>query len=140
MIVRRFGFLSEKCCDNCCGENISLVQSHIIYEISRRNDHSMQEIAGSLGIDTTTFSRQIKTLVEEGIVYKKSHPADNRVSILSLTDKGRNIEDKINSEMNSYLSTILGNLSDYERDSVIRSIKLLEEAMKNAENLCCPPK
>jgi DNA-binding MarR family transcriptional regulator len=138
MIVRRFGFLSEKCCENCCGENISLVQSHIIYEISRKDGSSMQEVAGALGIDITTFSRQIKTLVEQGVVSKTPHPNDNRVNILGLTAKGIEIESKINNEMVSYLNQILSNLSEYERDSVLRSIKLLDAAMKSAD--CCPPK
>ena len=140
MIVRRFGFLNEQCCENCCGEEISLLQSHILYEIKRQNDPSMQEVAGALGIDITTFSRQIKTLVDREIVKKTPHPNDNRVNILSLTEKGETMEINIDQEMNHYLSQILSHLSEYERESVIRSVKLLNDAMKKSESYCCPPK
>lgn len=140
MIVRRFGFLNEQCCENCCGEEISLLQSHILYEIKRQNDPSMQEVAGALGIDITTFSRQIKTLVDRELVKKTPHPNDNRINILSLTEKGETMEINIDQEMNHYLSQILSHLSEYERESVIRSVKLLNDAMKKSESYCCPPK
>ncbi|WP_099361131.1 MarR family winged helix-turn-helix transcriptional regulator [Fredinandcohnia onubensis] len=140
MVVRRFGFLNEQCCENCCGEEISLLQSHILYEIKRQNNPSMQEVAGALGIDITTFSRQIKTLVDREIVKKTPHPNDNRVNILSLTEKGETMEINIDQEMNHYLSQILSHLSEYERESVIRSVKLLNDAMKKSESYCCPPK
>jgi len=140
MIVRRFGFLNEQCCENCCGEEISLLQSHILYEIKRQNDPSMQEVAGALGIDITTFSRQIKTLVDRELVKKTPHPNDNRINILSLTEKGETMELNIDQEMNHYLSQILSHLSEYERESVIRSVKLLNDAMKKSESYCCPPK
>ena len=30
IFVRRFGLLSASCCDECCGEQVSMVQSHIL--------------------------------------------------------------------------------------------------------------
>ncbi|MGJ7921735.1 MarR family winged helix-turn-helix transcriptional regulator [Neobacillus sp. LXY-4] len=140
MIVRRFGFLNERCCEDCCGDDISLVQSHILYEISRQSSPSMQDVSNALGMDITTFSRQVKTLVERDLVKKTPHPNDNRVNLLSLTPKGTATEQNINNEMNNYLNSILSNLSDFERDTVIRSLYLLEETMRKSENKCCPPR
>lgn len=140
MIVRRFGLLNERCCEDCCGDDISLVQSHILYEISRQNSPSMQDVAGALGLDITTFSRQIKTLSERDLVKKTPHPNDNRVNLLSLTSKGEATEQKINQEMNHSLQQIFSPLSDFERETVIRSLFLLDEAMRKSESSCCPPK
>lgn len=140
MVVRRFGFLNDQCCENCCGQEVSTIQSHILYEVSRQTNPSMQDVAGALGLDITTFSRQVKTLVEKGLVKKTPHPNDHRVNILSLTDIGREIEYNINNEMNKYLNQILSHLSDYEKESVVRSISLLDDAMRKSENNCCSPK
>lgn len=140
MIVRRFGFLNERCCEDCCGDDISLVQSHILYEISRQTSPSMQDVANALGMDITTFSRQVKTLVERDLVKKTPHPNDNRVNLLSLTAKGTATEQNINNEMNNYLNSILFNLSDFERNTVIQSLYLLEETMSKSENKCCSPR
>lgn len=140
MVVRRFGFLNDQCCENCCGQEVTTMQSHILYEVSRQTDPSMQDVAGALGLDITTFSRQVKTLVEKDLIKKTPHPNDNRVNILSLTSKGKTVEENINNEMNNYLNQILSDLSDYEKESVVRSIKLLDDAMRKSENYCCSPK
>jgi DNA-binding MarR family transcriptional regulator len=138
LLSRRFGLLSENCCDNCCGQDISLVQSHIIYEIRRQHNPSMQDVANALAIDITTFSRQIKTLVEKGLVKKTTDPSDNRIHILSLTSVGESMDKQIDGEVNGYLEQILGQFSDFERQSVINSMNLLEKAMQKSD-ICCIP-
>lgn len=140
MIDRRFRFLTERCCEDCCGDDISIVQSHILYEILKQHEPSMQNVAGALGIDITTFSRQVKTLVERDLVKKTPHPNDNRVNLLTLTPKGKATEQLINQEMNTYLKDILSHLSEFERDTIIRSMQLLDEAMRKSEKYCCPPR
>lgn len=130
LIVRRFGFLNDQCCDSCCGEEVSPSQSHILFEVARQSNPSMQDVAKALGLDITTFSRQVKSLVERGYLKKTPHPSDNRVNLLSLTAKGESVEGNITREMNQYIRQILSHLSEYERESVIRSIQLLNEAMQ----------
>lgn len=140
LLSRNFGLLNEQCCDNCCGQEISLVQSHILYEINRQHNPSMQEIAGALGIDITTFSRQVKTLADKGIVKKTPHPADHRINILSLTPEGLGIENQINITVNAQLHSVLSMMSEFERETVIRSIKLFNDAMQKSALCCIPPK
>lgn len=140
MVVRRMGFLNEQSCERCCGQDVSVVQSHIIYEISRQYEPSMQDVAKELNLDITTFSRQVKSLVEKGLVKKNPHPKDNRVNILTLTDEGKELEANINNEMNSYLKQVLSHLSEYEKESVIRSIQLLNDALRKSVDYVGPSK
>jgi len=140
LLSRNFGLINEQCCDNCCGQEISLVQCHILNEINRQHHPSMQEIASALGMDITTFSRQIKTLVDKGLVKKTPHPADNRINILSLTPEGLEIENSINVTVNAQLNGVFSTMSEFERETVIRSIKLLNDAMQNTAFCCIPPR
>ncbi|MHB8057833.1 MAG: MarR family transcriptional regulator [Desulfuromonadaceae bacterium] len=68
LFTRRFGLLNASCCDECCGELISMAQSHILFEIRRAGTPAMQQIAEELGMDITTFSRQVKSLANSGLV------------------------------------------------------------------------
>lgn len=138
IMARRFGFLSENCCDNCCGQEISLIQSNILFEINNQHNPSIQNVSNALGVDITTFSRQVKSLVERGLVKKTPHPDDNRIQILSLTPDGESIHRNIDIQMNQNLYDALSHLSDFERESIFRSIKLLNEAMLKS-NSCCTP-
>jgi len=137
VMTRRFGLLNKNCCQ-VGGTEISVVQSHILYELFRRSKPSMQQVAETLGMDITTFSRQIQTLVKMELVVKSSLPEDKRVSQLSLTTQGKYVAAKIDEDMNQYLNEVFANMSDFERDMVLKSIQLLNEAMSKS-SVCCKP-
>lgn len=48
--------------------DLTLAHSHILYEINKHDQLSMQQTADLLGVDITTFSRQIQTLIKAGLV------------------------------------------------------------------------
>ncbi|MEX2415549.1 MAG: MarR family winged helix-turn-helix transcriptional regulator [Paenibacillaceae bacterium] len=138
LLIRRYGTLSEKCCDNCCDSGTTLIQSDILHEIKRQHNPSMQDIAYALGIDITTFSRQVKTLVERRFVKKTPDPQDNRIQILSLTPEGDILNSEIDKQVNDDLEQVLLQLSEFERQSVTSALHLLEKAMLQSY-VCCPP-
>lgn len=138
ILTRRFGLLNKSCC-NYNGLDISPVQSHILYEIKRQHLPSMQRIADTIGMDITTFSRQIQTLVSKELVKKSPDSNDRRVYLLSLTLDGEEVERQIDQQMNEYIADIFSHLSEYEKETVIRSIQLLNKAMLQSKSCCLPP-
>jgi DNA-binding MarR family transcriptional regulator len=137
IMTRRFGLLNKNCCQ-IGGTDISLVQSHILYEILLKDRPSMQQVADALGMDITTFSRQIQTLIKMELVKKSPLPDDRRVYVLSLTTQGNFIAASIDAQMNQYLNEVFSHMSDFEKDMVINSIKLLNDAMSKS-SVCCKP-
>lgn len=137
IMTRRLGLLNKNCCSTG-GIDISLVQSHILYEIDRQNQPSMQQVADALGIDITTFSRQIQTLGKLNLVKKTPSPEDGRVYLLNLTPEGKFIAETIDQQMNNYLNEVFNQMNEFERDTVVRSIQLLNSCMSKS-NLCCKP-
>src|SRR6266540_5327514 len=99
VFVRRFGLLNASCCEDCCGQEISLVQSHILFEIRRKGSPSIQQVADELGMDITTFSRQIKTLGGKKLIDRRMSPEDRRVSLLGLTTEGERVLTQIDRYM-----------------------------------------
>ncbi|HYS42674.1 MAG TPA: MarR family winged helix-turn-helix transcriptional regulator [Geobacteraceae bacterium] len=132
IFVRRFGLLNASCCDECCGEQVSMVQSHILFEVRRAGDPSMQRVAEELGMDITTFSRQVKGLEKKGLVSRRVSPDDRRVSLLGLTAAGRRVLEKIDHYMAGRLEMVFACMSDFERETVVRSLGLLNEAVAKA--------
>ena len=132
---RRFGFLNKNCCQ-AGGHDITLVQSHILYEISHQHSPSIQQVADALGTDITTFSRQVQSLIKMNLVMKKPYDRDRRISILSLTDEGEDVAASIDREMNDYLEEIFSQMSPDEKDMVLQSIRLLNEHMGKAKRCC----
>lgn len=137
IMARRFGLLNKNCCS--IGNNeISLIQSHILYEIARHNQPSMQQVADILGMDITTFSRQVQTLIKKSLVKKIALAEDRRVYILSLTVEGKFITGTIDQMMNDYLEEVFSFMNDFEKETVMRSLKLLNDSMLKSK-MCCTP-
>lgn len=130
---RRFVFLNKDCCQSG-GQAISLIQSHILYEINRQYEPSMQQIADTLGTDITTFSRQVQSLIKSKLVTKTPYVNDRRISILALTAEGKQVADDINQQMNQCFTDVFANMSEDEEEMVLRSIQLLNESMQNTSN------
>ncbi|MNZ88242.1 Multidrug resistance operon repressor [compost metagenome] len=138
-MTRRFGLLNKNCC-TIGGSDISPVQSHILYEVDRQHNPSMQQIAETLGTDITTFSRQIQSLIKMGLVKKTLDPSDRRISTLSLTVQGKFVATTIDQQMNTYLEEVFSYLSEFEKEMVIRSVQLMNEAMAKSDRCCRPIK
>ncbi|MCZ8539688.1 MarR family winged helix-turn-helix transcriptional regulator [Psychrobacillus psychrodurans] len=135
LLTRRFGLLNKNCCSIGVVE-ISTVQSHIIYEIDKQPESSMQQVAELLAMDITTFSRQIQNLIKMELVTKSASAQDKRVSLLALTVQGKFVATTIDESMNTYLEEVFSHMNEFERDTVLRSIELLNKAMSKS-SVCC---
>ncbi len=136
-MVKRFGLLNKNCC-TVDDVEISLVQSHILYEIDRREWPSMQQVADALATDLSTFSRQVQSLMKIGLVTKDPSSADKRISVLGLTEEGQKVALAIQKDMEAHLEEIFSHMTEFEQDMVLQSIKLLNEAMARS-SVCCKP-
>ncbi|TQR20661.1 MarR family winged helix-turn-helix transcriptional regulator [Psychrobacillus vulpis] len=137
VLTRRFGLLNKNCC-SIGAVDITSVQSHILYEIDKQTSPSMQQIAEAIAMDITTFSRQIQTLIKMELVKKTPSSTDKRVYILSLTVQGKFVATTIDESMNAYLEEVFSHMNEFEKETVIRSIKLLNQAMSKS-SVCCTP-
>ncbi|WP_433945161.1 MarR family winged helix-turn-helix transcriptional regulator [Paenibacillus sp. SN-8-1] len=139
IMTRRFGLLNKNCC-SVGGCDISPVQSHILYEVDRQHHPSMQQVADILGADITTFSRQVQSLVRMNLIKKTMEPSDRRVYTLSLTTEGKYVATTIDQQMQAYLDEVFSYMSEEEHQMVLKSIRLMNEAMAKSGNCCRPIK
>ncbi|MGK9250265.1 MarR family winged helix-turn-helix transcriptional regulator [Paenibacillus humicus] len=137
IMTRRFGLLNKSCC-SVGGNDISTVQSHILFEVDRQHNPSMQQIADALGTDITTFSRQIQSLINMNLVKKTTDLSDRRISTLTLTADGEYVAKTIDQQMNTFLDEVFSYMSEFEKDTIVRSIKLMNSAMAKSEKCCRP--
>ncbi|AIQ11910.1 MarR family winged helix-turn-helix transcriptional regulator [Paenibacillus durus] len=137
IMTRRLGLLNKDCC-SVGGSNLSLAQSHLLHEVERRNNPSMQQVAETLGTDVTTFSRQVQSLIKMDLVKKTPDPSDRRVFTLSLTEEGKRIAATIDQQMNSYLDEVFSYMTEFEKETVLRSVQLFNEAMGKSSRCCAP--
>lgn len=136
LLVRRFGVL-QKDGAQCCG--ISVVQSHILYELQKRPNISLNELSDILCIDTSTLSRQVHHLVETGMVNRLPDPNDRRYVVLSLTPIGEEQHKESAAYMETYISNVFDQIPVEKHEQVLESLQLVSEAMRHSADCCTPP-
>jgi DNA-binding MarR family transcriptional regulator len=68
-------------------------------------------------------------LLKMGLVKKSNNPADKRIHFLSLTEKGKQIADEIDTMIQENLMQMFSSMNEFERDTVIHSLKILTRSM-----------
>ncbi|GHO52230.1 MarR family winged helix-turn-helix transcriptional regulator [Ktedonobacter robiniae] len=61
----------------------------IMSELLHEREVSQAELQLRLGVDGAAITRQVKQLEREGYIARRANPNDNRVSLVSLTPRGR---------------------------------------------------
>ena len=63
--------------------------------VEQGNSPSATEVAGRLGIDPSTVSRQLRPLEEQGLVTRTVDKVDRRVTRLTVTAEGRRVLEQV---------------------------------------------
>jgi DNA-binding MarR family transcriptional regulator len=80
-------------------------------------------IAESVLSDPSTISRQVTTLVEQGLVAREPDPDDGRAWLLAITDSGRAVVEEKLRLRDEYLAGMTASWTDADRD---RFVELFE--------------
>ena len=131
ILTRKLGRL-EKSEASCCG--VSLTQCHVIVELGRAGSISVNYLANVLGLDKSTMSRTINSLVEQDLVSRETSPVDRRCLSIGLTGKGHMLYLNIENNMEQYYQAACASLPADKREQVLESLEIL---MKSLPDQCC---
>ena len=102
----------------------------VLILVEDRGTSTMAHVVRDGQIDKAQVSRAVKTLVEKGYLDSRTDPADHRQSLLSLTDAGRAVHDRIRPHMQARQRHLLRDLSE---EDVTRLYQMLDHLEKAAE-------
>jgi len=86
--------------------------------VSERGESRVSDLAQVLGVDTSTMSRHVKTLVRDGFLMRTADPVDRRSSRVALTPSGGEVLGVLRAARHRYFSELLGQWSAQERDAL----------------------
>ena len=85
----------------------------------------VSDLACSLELDLSTVSRQVRQLVDAGLVSRQSDPDDGRASLLALSPRGRGVLEAVKGARRSVLASSLGQWSREERCALAEAVRRL---------------
>jgi DNA-binding MarR family transcriptional regulator len=104
---------------------------------------SINGLAELVGLDATTVTRQVATMETEGLVRRKRHPQDRRVSLVELTALGRRRMDAVRAAREARITELVRDWSDDDRAAFGRLLGRFNESIRAhpavGELLTTPP-
>jgi Transcriptional regulators len=131
LLERKLGYLQDAQF-SCCG--ITLAQCHALVEIGRAESLSLNSLAELLDLDTSTMSRTVNNLVQSRLAKRTADKKDRRCVCIELSQKGKALFEKIETDRNTYYTRIYESIPEEKRKQVLESMRLLIDAIHEE---CC---
>ena len=116
-------------------QDLSVSGVHTIEAIGDGIGRSMSEIAVKLGVTVATVTVAVNRLVSKGYASRGSSDEDRRVVVASLTERGREIFDLHRKFHNDMVRYATKDLSDDERDILVRGLGKIKEFFERSAAL-----
>jgi DNA-binding MarR family transcriptional regulator len=102
-----------------------------VLEASKNGQNKISAISRIMLVPGANITGIAKRLEKDGFIIKKADPADERVTILEITPKGKRTLKNIEDEKDAWLELMLKNLSPNQKVELLDKVKLiLKNGMK----------
>ncbi|MCW8812133.1 MAG: MarR family transcriptional regulator, partial [Chlorobium sp.] len=97
---------------------------------SSEENPNNKEIAEKMNLSPSRITRIMDGLIEKGYMVREINNADRRNMILSLSRKGKNLTNKLNSAFIEIHGEILNEIEDSQHESLIVAMENLHKAIE----------
>ncbi|QEU92173.1 MarR family winged helix-turn-helix transcriptional regulator [Streptomyces kanamyceticus] len=89
----------------------------LLNRLDKEGPMGVKALAASMGIDSSTVTRQVAPLVDTGLVKRTSHPEDGRAVVLQLSPRGQARLDEVRSSRRELMAELTQDWDPVERES-----------------------
>lgn len=126
-VTRRLGVLS----DSFLGRGLALSEARLLYETGTRGAE-VRDLRTRLELDSGYLSRLLQSLERQGLVRRTQARDDARATTVKLTQKGQSELKTLNRLSDRYAASVLGPLSQDQRERLVASMEQVERLMRAA--------
>ena len=139
-LYRRPGFLLRRAhqlsaavfVDETHSLRVTPTQYGIVWILAHRPGIDQITLARLLGVDRSTTSMVVATLVRAGLVVREKDPDDGRRRLLTLTDRGRERLDALREPAQRSLERVLAPLSPAQQEVFVDLLSTLTEGLEES--------
>ena len=130
--VRGFGLLDRD--RTPCGLDLHVSEAHLIGDLSGEGPLGQRQLSERLHLSKSTVSRLVSQLIACGWVQRKPDVTDGRAVLVSLTDEGRDVADRLGRARARRFEDLLAAVPDDRRAVVIEGVGHLADAACSARH------
>lgn len=110
--------------EGCTGVSQSKLELlHQLYQVDEISQKALQK---EINIDNAAITRHLKQLEENGMIVRRKNTSDNRVTLVSLTDIGRQKIHCYQEEKKRFLDSMFIDISVEERDALFNMLNRIQ--------------
>lgn len=102
--------------ERCTG--ISPSRLRILQQLYHVDEISQSTLQKEVGIDSAAVTRHLKQLEATGVVSRRNNPDDNRITLVRLTDQGREEIISFKKEKAQFVTQMLKDFNEQERSAL----------------------
>jgi DNA-binding MarR family transcriptional regulator len=89
----------------------------LLNRLDKEGPMGVKALAASMGIDSSTVTRQVAPLVDTGLVKRTSHPEDGRAVVLQLSPRGQARLEEVRSSRRRLMAELTQDWAPEEREA-----------------------
>ncbi|MCF1596474.1 MarR family winged helix-turn-helix transcriptional regulator [Streptomyces muensis] len=89
----------------------------LLNRLDKEGPMGVKALAASMGIDSSTVTRQVAPLVDTGLVKRTSHPEDGRAVVLQLSPRGQSRLEEVRSSRRQLMAELTQDWAPEEREA-----------------------
>lgn len=105
----------------------SLAQMNVLFHLYYRGDSEVTLFADLMQITPAAASQMVERMVQQGLARRTKTADDQRVRLVSLTEKGRGVVEESIAARQLWMQKLLSALSHQEKVAVIHALSILTE-------------
>jgi len=129
---------ATRCCrqDTAFCEGVTFHQFVILEAVSKNKGLNISDLHRILSVEKSTTTRLVNPLISKGLLKREKSNLDSRVFMLTLTEDGRNIQQKVQLCLENFFHKVASNLPVDKRDNILQAVQIFINAIKNAAGVC----
>jgi DNA-binding MarR family transcriptional regulator len=108
---------------------VTMAQAKLLYVVMAAGELRLSELAGRLGIGSSSASELVERLVELGFLHRHDDPTDRRQVVITTTSDAAALLERFRELNERQLRLLLAALDADELDAVERAIEVLGRAV-----------
>ncbi|HFK1428341.1 MULTISPECIES: MarR family winged helix-turn-helix transcriptional regulator [Bacillus cereus group] len=131
IILYKLHFLNKEVSSKfewCTGMSQSRLE--LILQLFEVGEISQKALQQEVNIDNAAITRHLKQLEANEMIVRRKNPDDNRITLVSLTEEGRNKIQAFQEEKERFAASAFKGLSEEERDNLLNMLIHIQENIK----------
>ncbi|MFI6349444.1 MarR family winged helix-turn-helix transcriptional regulator [Streptomyces sp. NPDC050560] len=111
----------------------------LLNRLDNEGPMGVKALAASMGIDSSTVTRQVAPLVDAGLVKRTSHPEDGRAVVLELSPRGLERLEEVRSSRRTLMAQLTEDWEQEERAQFCALLTRFNAALSARQGAAAPP-